>query len=497
MFRIIFNQMMKKRNTINSINNALDWIAENSAERGGIITTSQNRQPYPEVTGYLIPTLYDWGEKELARKYCRFLTSRQNKDGSFSAPDGTPYTFDTGQAARGLVKAIDDFPEVKKTLIRACDYLCEQVLPSGRMVTHSTALWGNIADERIHLYVLPPLVETGRKLNNKKYITTAKKVLSYYKKRKDLVDFNLLSHFHAYIIDSLVDLGEIDLAKKGMQEVSLYQQDNGGVPAYPGISWVCLPAVAQYALIWYKLAITDRANSAVKFLQKCQNRSGGFYGSQGSGADYFVKEEISWAVKYFLDANFWKIKTSFNLDETIFPSKIKINDGRVTELLRFLVSPNQKKVLDIGCGKGRYLKIIQKRYPKSLLYGIDISEKIIKFCPKKVNKQVGTILNIPYPDGFFDFVYCIETLEHAVRISAAISEMVRVLKKGGKIMIIDKNKKYLGKLKLSEWEQWFNPGDVREMLEISGLEVKYHEIPYNNEVKPDGLFIAWEGIKND
>ena len=42
-------------------------------------------------------------------------------------------------------------------------------------------------------------------------------------------------------------------------------------------------------------------------LEKIQNRTGGFYGSYGKGAKYIPSAEISWAVKYFLDAYLLKM----------------------------------------------------------------------------------------------------------------------------------------------------------------------------------------------
>ena len=43
------------------------------------------------------------------------------------------------------------------------------------------------------------------------------------------------------------------------------------------------------------------AEGILKYLERLQNRSGGFYGSYGKDAQYFPNEEISWANKYFID----------------------------------------------------------------------------------------------------------------------------------------------------------------------------------------------------
>jgi hypothetical protein len=43
------------------------------------------------------------------------------------------------------------------------------------------------------------------------------------------------------------------------------------------------------------------------YLKRIQNDGGGFFGSRGPGADYMPNAEISWAVKYFLDAHRLKL----------------------------------------------------------------------------------------------------------------------------------------------------------------------------------------------
>jgi len=485
----------KKKTIILECEKAIQWIKNNIVLNQGVIISSRKKVSYPEVTGYIIPTLYQWGEKELARDLIIWLVKQQNEDGSFSAPDGTPYTFDTGQVIRGFVATLDDLPEIEKPLRRACDWILTQVQSDGRLATPSTKMWGNIADDRIHLYILPPLIEVGKKLNESKYIDAAHRILEYYKHQKNIVEFNTLSHFYAYIIEALYDLGEIDLAKTGMEQVAALQRKDGSVPAYVEVSWVCSPGLAQFAVIWYKLGMGEYADKAVHYLEKAQNESGGFYGSWGKGANYFTKEEISWAVKFFLDAYYWKIKTAFNQEVNIFSESIDENDGRVQEILSFLGNLNGKKVIDIGCGKGRFLRILKKTFPTSHLYGLDISEKMLSFCPEGIETICGSILNIKYPNAYFDCVYCVEALEHAVRIESAIKEIVRIIKPGGKIIIIDKNIAKLGELKLEPWEKWFNPEEIINLLRKCGVEGHYRQIAYGKHSQPDGLFIAWEGIK--
>jgi len=86
---------------------AMGWFKQNMVPSQGIIVHTKERVPYPEVTGYFVPTLYDWGEIDLARTCTRWLLAIQLADGAFPAPDGVPYTFDTGQVMRGLCAALE------------------------------------------------------------------------------------------------------------------------------------------------------------------------------------------------------------------------------------------------------------------------------------------------------------------------------------------------------------------------------------------------------
>lgn len=299
-----------------SLRRAIQWLKHHRIPGGGILPHHKHDIATQEVTGYLIPTLYEVGEKEFARDLAAWEASVQRADGAFTAVDQVPYTFDTAQVIRGFLAVLDDMPELEDNLRRACDFVEGQIATSGVVRTPSYDMWKvsaeDIFSEYAHLYVLPPLLQAGQRLSEPRYVASATRGLQYYKQQTDLVEFKpklgTMSHIFGYMMEALVDLGEIELAKTGLQQVAAIQQESGAIPAYPGVDWVCSTGMAQLALAWYKLGEWGPADSAVAYLERIQNPSGGFYGSYGKGARYFPTEEISWAVKFFLDALVLKTK---------------------------------------------------------------------------------------------------------------------------------------------------------------------------------------------
>src|SRR5579872_5211075 len=83
---------------------AREWVHHHTVPGAGVKITNRRPLPYPEVSGYYIPTLLKWGERELALRYARWLVAIQNQDGSWSDAEGkASYTFDTGQILKGLL----------------------------------------------------------------------------------------------------------------------------------------------------------------------------------------------------------------------------------------------------------------------------------------------------------------------------------------------------------------------------------------------------------
>lgn len=117
--------------------------------------------------------------------------------------------------------------------------------------------------------------------------------------------------------------------------------------------------------------------------------------------------------------------------------------GRDARLLAFSMFPPEKKmrVLEVGCGTGVLLEVYRKS--QCQLFGIDASPSMLNVARKRFGDTADLLLGdatgMPYESGTFDLVFCmlvLHEMDKTTRMSV-IAEMKRVLKSGGRILMID------------------------------------------------------------
>ena len=189
-----------------------------------------------------------------------------------------------------------------------------------------------------------------------------------------------------------------------------------------------------------------------------------------------------------------EIRRSFDeasRDEEHFPSTIDPRIQHVQVILKFFGDLADKRVLDVGCGKGRFARVLQERNPEAEVWGLDISEEMLRYVPAGIHTRVGSMTELPFADSTFDCAYATESLEHAVDIGRAVDEICRVVKPGGKLVIIDKNAGHWGQLETPRWERWFGRKELEDLFRRHCRVVRSEYLSYWEDVKPDGLFIVW------
>jgi ubiquinone/menaquinone biosynthesis C-methylase UbiE len=96
--------------------------------------------------------------------------------------------------------------------------------------------------------------------------------------------------------------------------------------------------------------------------------------------------------------------------------------------------PQNSRILDLGCGTGE--KIAELIANGFKVWGIEPSINMRKYAESKLPPGTvtdGSILNIPFPDNYFDFVYATEVLRYLNHDDnvTGLKEIYRVLKPGG------------------------------------------------------------------
>jgi len=130
--------------------------------------------------------------------------------------------------------------------------------------------------------------------------------------------------------------------------------------------------------------------------------------------------------------------------------------GDITEALEHRViltlagAPLGASVLDVGCGDGTLLRVFA-HHGAARLAGCDMDPRMVARARAEasgegvaVDLSVASTLALPYPDASFDVVTCITVLAFVADVGAAIREMARVLRPGGRLVIGD----------LGKWSVW-------------------------------------------
>lgn len=158
--------------------------------------------------------------------------------------------------------------------------------------------------------------------------------------------------------------------------------------------------------------------------------------------------------------------------------------------LRRLLAPltGDERVLDVGCGTGAFAYAIAPLVRE--VVGVDRSTEYLaaarKDAPDGCSFVEGDATALSFPYGGFDLVGCLRVLHHVPRPELVISELARVTRPGGRILVADQlgDVDPLRSLELDRVERARDPShtrllpdaDIRGFLEANDLVVAANEI---------------------
>ena len=176
--------------------------------------------------------------------------------------------------------------------------------------------------------------------------------------------------------------------------------------------------------------------------------------------------------------------------------------------------PSGTTVLDVGCGIGGSSRILAQDYGFAVT-AITISPQQVKraqeLTPQGLNVQfrVDDAMALSFPDASFDVVWSIEAGPHMPDKAVFASELMRVVKPGGVLVVADWNQRDDRQQPLNFWEkpvmrqlldQWSHPAfasieGFAELLEATGfVEGEVTTADWTEQTLPSWLDSIWQGI---
>ncbi len=196
-----------------------------------------------------------------------------------------------------------------------------------------------------------------------------------------------------------------------------------------------------------------------------------------------------------------EVAARFDAAEGRFKGSVGADDVRLRAVLRALGPVGGIRILDLGCGKGRFAAHLAEGGAE--VVGLDLSAAMLGRA-EGVARVLGSARRLPFGPATFDAVVAIEVLEHVGDVDPVLLEARRVLRPGGRLAIVDKNalaldarRPWLPSLAVKaiderrgRWmypgggpvrERWFVPGRLRDRLRRDFAEVRVEPLPRPEE----------------
>jgi hypothetical protein len=335
----------------------LDWLcaAHDATGTDGVSAFYDVRSgtwcpPYPETTGYIIPTFYnaathlgDDSYRRRAERMADWLVGLQLESGAFPVgplwPDWErrPVVFDTGQILHGLVRIHREKPRPAylDAAVRAGNWLGEIQESDGawRRFTSSGSEHTYNVRSAWAVLLLHQITGDERHLRtatrNLEWAMTQQTGDAWFRHMEFLDRKDPLTHTIAYTVEGILESAVLlsdskmfDSARKAAGALMEKQASQGYLRGRYGAgwrsagNWSCLTGTAQMALVWFRLhELTGRneylqaamaANDHIKRRQ-CRGSSlagvrGGIAGSWPVYGDYEPYRNLNWAAKFFVDS---------------------------------------------------------------------------------------------------------------------------------------------------------------------------------------------------
>lgn len=150
--------------------------------------------------------------------------------------------------------------------------------------------------------------------------------------------------------------------------------------------------------------------------------------------------------------------------------------------LRFMTLAHEPagKILDVGCGAGRFLRRMRKHGWQ--VEGVDYDAQAARRVVERygIQAHAGDLISCAFPDKSFDAITMSQTVEHLYDPRSTLAECLRVLKPGGLLVMTTPNVNSMGAAEFGPfWRGWepprhlhlFTPDSLQRLVQGAGFEV--------------------------
>jgi ubiquinone/menaquinone biosynthesis C-methylase UbiE len=140
------------------------------------------------------------------------------------------------------------------------------------------------------------------------------------------------------------------------------------------------------------------------------------------------------------------VKTARPVGDPYLDSFHKAFEPELQEVVRQCCLSAGERILDTPCGNGFYTALIASQMTGGLLVAADQSEESLSDAARhvgpvshgpKVEFHVADVYALPFDDGSFDFVWCAQSMISLDEPVAALHEIRRVLRPGGRVAVLE------------------------------------------------------------
>lgn len=116
-------------------------------------------------------------------------------------------------------------------------------------------------------------------------------------------------------------------------------------------------------------------------------------------------------------------------------------EATARETIKRLNLRSSDRLLDVGCGTGTLLQYLSEQHPVTQLSGVDPVKEMLEVARRKLSTAIdireGWATQLPFPEEEFDVVVSCSVFHYITDPVAALKEIHRVLRPGGRLIITD------------------------------------------------------------